>query len=255
VWTIFSIIGVQIKADLGLNETQFGLLVATPILTGSLTRIVLGVWTEQYGGRLVFPRPDAADGGGGVALTFATTYPMFLSRRSASGSPAARSSSASPMSRAGTPRRSRARRSASSGRQRRRGGDQVYRALRHGRLWLAGGGAGLGRGARGDGGGVLRHEQGRPGACPAPRRGERRPPSMASQLAPLKNLQVWRFSLYYFFTFGAFVALALWLPRYLIWVYDVDIRSPACWRPAFSLPAAPFAPMAECSPTASARAR
>ncbi len=36
VWTIFSIIGVQIKQELGLNETQFGLLVGTPILTGSL---------------------------------------------------------------------------------------------------------------------------------------------------------------------------------------------------------------------------
>ena len=50
VWTIFSIIGVQIKENLGLSETQFGLLVGTPILTGSLIRLVLGVWTEQFGG-------------------------------------------------------------------------------------------------------------------------------------------------------------------------------------------------------------
>ncbi len=42
VWTIFAIIGVQIKQELGLNETQFGLLVGTPILTGSLVRIFLG---------------------------------------------------------------------------------------------------------------------------------------------------------------------------------------------------------------------
>ena len=34
VWTIFAIIGIQIKQDLGLNETQFGLLVGTPILRG-----------------------------------------------------------------------------------------------------------------------------------------------------------------------------------------------------------------------------
>src|SRR5262245_2989292 len=54
VWTIFSIIGVQIKQDLGLNDTEFGLLVATPILTGSLSRIFLGIWTDQYGGRLVY---------------------------------------------------------------------------------------------------------------------------------------------------------------------------------------------------------
>ena len=45
VWTIFSIIGVQIKKDLGLSDTQFGLLVGTPILTGSLIRLLLGVWT------------------------------------------------------------------------------------------------------------------------------------------------------------------------------------------------------------------
>ena len=53
VWTIFSIIGVQIKQDLGLSDTQFGLLVGTPILTGSLSRIFLGIWTDQYGGRIV----------------------------------------------------------------------------------------------------------------------------------------------------------------------------------------------------------
>ena len=53
VWTIFSIIGIQIKKDLGLNDTQFGLLVGTPILTGSLIRLMLGIWTDQYGGRIV----------------------------------------------------------------------------------------------------------------------------------------------------------------------------------------------------------
>ena len=53
VWTIFSIIGIQIKTNLGLNETQFGLLVGTPILTGSLVRVLLGMWADQYGGRIV----------------------------------------------------------------------------------------------------------------------------------------------------------------------------------------------------------
>lgn len=53
VWTIFSIIGIKIKAELGLNDTQFGLLVATPVLTGSLSRLFLGIWADQYGGRIV----------------------------------------------------------------------------------------------------------------------------------------------------------------------------------------------------------
>ena len=51
VWTIFSIIGVQIKKDLGLTEAQFGLLAGAPILTGSLIRVGLGVWADRVGVR------------------------------------------------------------------------------------------------------------------------------------------------------------------------------------------------------------
>jgi NNP family nitrate/nitrite transporter-like MFS transporter len=54
VWTMFSIIGIKIKSELGLNNTEFGLLVATPILTGSLTRLPLGIMTDRFGGRIVF---------------------------------------------------------------------------------------------------------------------------------------------------------------------------------------------------------
>ena len=42
------------QAELGLNETQFGILVATPVLTGSLIRLPLGMWTDRFGGRIVF---------------------------------------------------------------------------------------------------------------------------------------------------------------------------------------------------------
>src|SRR5690606_23396450 len=78
VWTIFSIIGIQIKKDLGLNETQFGLLVGTPILTGSLIRIFLGIWTDQYGGRLVYTLTMLAAAVATFLLTYATTYPQML---------------------------------------------------------------------------------------------------------------------------------------------------------------------------------
>ena len=52
VWVMFSVIGIKIKAELNLNETEFGLLVATPVLTGSLIRLPLGVLTDRYGGRI-----------------------------------------------------------------------------------------------------------------------------------------------------------------------------------------------------------
>jgi NNP family nitrate/nitrite transporter-like MFS transporter len=54
------------------------------------------------------------------------------------------------------------------------------------------------------------------------------------------NVQVWRFSLYYFFVFGAFVALALWLPRYLIGVYGLDIATAGMVGAAYSIPASGF---------------
>ena len=54
VWMMFAVIGIPIKKMLNLNETQFGLLAATPVLTGSLIRLPLGMWTDTYGGRIVY---------------------------------------------------------------------------------------------------------------------------------------------------------------------------------------------------------
>ena len=67
VWVMFSIIGIPIKANLGLNETQFGLLAATPILTGSLFRLPLGMLTDKIGGRIVF-----------FVLMLSTVIPIWL---------------------------------------------------------------------------------------------------------------------------------------------------------------------------------
>jgi NNP family nitrate/nitrite transporter-like MFS transporter len=53
VWMMFGVIGIPIKQTLGLNATQFGILTATPVLTGSLVRVPLGMWTDRFGGRIV----------------------------------------------------------------------------------------------------------------------------------------------------------------------------------------------------------
>jgi NNP family nitrate/nitrite transporter-like MFS transporter len=67
-----------------------------------------------------------------------------------------------------------------------------------------------------------------------------KPEPLSAMMEPLKNIQVWRFSLYYFFVFGAFVALALWLPRYLIGVYGLDIVTAGMVGAAYSIPASIF---------------
>ena len=53
VWMMFGVIGIPIRESLDLNATEFGLLTAMPVLTGSLVRVPLGIWTDRYGGRIV----------------------------------------------------------------------------------------------------------------------------------------------------------------------------------------------------------
>ncbi len=67
IWMMFAVIGIPIKKELGLNATQFGLLTATPVLTGSLIRVPLGMWTDKYGGRIVF-----------FVLMLSTVIPIWL---------------------------------------------------------------------------------------------------------------------------------------------------------------------------------
>jgi NNP family nitrate/nitrite transporter-like MFS transporter len=77
-WTVFSIIGVRIKQELGLKETQFGLLVGAPILTGSLVRMLLGIWTDRYGGRLVLTATMLAAAVATFLLSHAETRSQIL---------------------------------------------------------------------------------------------------------------------------------------------------------------------------------
>jgi len=70
VWMMFAVIGIPIKQSLGLNETQFGILVAMPVLTGSLIRLPLGMWTDRYGGRIVF-----------FTLMLSTVLPIWMISR------------------------------------------------------------------------------------------------------------------------------------------------------------------------------
>ena len=53
VWLMFGVIGIPIRNELGLNGTEFGLLTSTPVLTGALFRLPLGIWTDRFGGRIV----------------------------------------------------------------------------------------------------------------------------------------------------------------------------------------------------------
>ncbi len=78
VWMMFGVIGIPIKKALDLNATQFGLLMATPVLTGSLIRVPLGIWTDKYGGRIVMTILMALIVPAIYLMSYATAYWHFL---------------------------------------------------------------------------------------------------------------------------------------------------------------------------------
>ncbi len=240
VWTIFSIIGVQIKKDLGLTDTQFGLLVGTPILTGSLIRLVLGIWSDQYGGRIVYSLVMLAAAVATWLLTYAYDYPTFL--LAALGVGIAGGSFSVGIAYV----------------------SRWYDAARQGTALGIFGAGNVGAAVTKFVAPFVMVAWGWKSVAEiwaaalvvmavlfwfttkddpelaARRRSGAKPESMAAMLEPLRNVQVWRFALYYFFVFGGFVALALWLPRYLMGVYGLDIVTAGMIGAAYSVPASLF---------------
>ena len=240
VWTIFSIIGVQIKKDLGLTDTEFGLLVGTPILTGSLIRLILGIWADQYGGRVVYVAVMLAAAVATWLLTFAYDYTTFLIAALGVGI----------------------------------AGGSFAVGIAYVSRWYPADKQGTALGIFGAGnvgaavtkflaplvmvalgwktvadiwalGLVVMAIVFWLGTKDDPELQKRRnaglkPEPISAMLVPLRKLQVWRFSLYYFFVFGGFVALALWLPHYYVGVYGLGIIAAGWLGAAYSIPGSLF---------------
>jgi MFS transporter, NNP family, nitrate/nitrite transporter len=240
VWTLFSIIGISIKQDLGLSDTQFGLLVATPVLTGSVSRIFLGIWTERFGGRVVFPLQMLITALAVWLLTSVQSYGVFL--LAALGLGLAGGSfivGVAYVSRWFEPTKQ----GTALGIF---GAGNVGAAVTNFAapfLVLALGWEGTARIyavalaatavlyfllAKTD---PVQEQRRRSGGQQT---------TLAQQLAPLKNLQVWRFSIYYFIVFGAFVALASFLPRYYVGAHGLELTSAGFLAGLFSLPGSVF---------------
>lgn len=60
--------------------------------------------------------------------------------------------------------------------------------------------------------------------------------TLMERLSPLKDIRVWRFGLYYFLVFGGFVALAQWLIPYYVSAYAMSITMAGLMASIFSLP-------------------
>ena len=240
VWTIFSIIGVTVKQDLGLSETQFGILLATPILTGSLSHVLLGIWASQYGGRVVFTATMILAAAAVWLLSTVSTYPMILVAGLGIG--LAGGSSAIGITYV----------------------SKWYSKEMHASVLAIFGVGNIGAAVANFGAPFLLLALGwkttvqaysmvllivaiaffvatKNDPVTAARKAKGEKPSGALvELEPLKKLQAWRFAIYYFFVFGAFVSLALWLPRYLMGVYNLDIKTAGILAAFCILPAGVF---------------
>ena len=238
VWVMFSVIGVKIKTELNLNETEFGLLVATPILTGSLIRLPLGILTDRYGGRIVYfiqmlsvvvPTwllSYATEywqylllglfigvAGGSFAVGIAYTSAWFSKERQGTAMGIFGAGNAgSSLTKFIAPLIIAASATASW-----RAVPQVYAVamlVMAVLFWF------------------LTTED------PLHRKdaAARRQPTLGEQLRPLLDVRVWRFGLAYYFVFGAFVALALWLPKYYVGEYGLPLATAAFLTILFDLP-------------------
>jgi NNP family nitrate/nitrite transporter-like MFS transporter len=77
-WALISPLAPGLREELDLTVVQQSVLVALPVLVGSLGRIPVGALTDRYGGRVLFPLVSLATAAPVLALTLADTYPLLL---------------------------------------------------------------------------------------------------------------------------------------------------------------------------------
>lgn len=54
VWTLYSVMSIELTHRLGLSGTQIGILLSAPIITGALLRLPIGVLCERYSSKTLF---------------------------------------------------------------------------------------------------------------------------------------------------------------------------------------------------------
>jgi NNP family nitrate/nitrite transporter-like MFS transporter len=249
VWVMFAIVGLPLRTQLGLTDSQFALLAAIPILSGSVLRIPMGMLTDVVGGRrmmaglALFTAIPAfwistADG-----YTELVVLAFFLGMAGTSFSvgipwvsawfPASRQGAALGVFGAGNV------------------GASITKLLAPSLVTLVAAG-GLAGGLVPGGWRFVPFAYGiimvltaimvlllTPRVDPMPGRGR----SFRSLAAPLAFLRVWRFGYYYMIVFGAYVALTLWLPKYYVDVYGTSLGTAGLLTSLFIFPASLLRPV------------
>ncbi len=231
IWMMFAVIGIPIKDMLSLNETQFGLLIAMPVLTGSLIRLPMGMWTDRFGGRIVFFILMLSTVIPIWLISYATAYWQFLVLSLFVGV----------------------------------AGGSFTVGIAYCARWFPKNRQGLAMGIFGAGNtGAAVTKLVAPLIVVAfgwtyvpqayailmlitaiifwfftftdPSHKVESAVTIKQQLAVLKDPRVWRYSQYYSIVFGGYVALSLWMTKYYIAEYGFDLKMAALMAVCFSLP-------------------
>ncbi len=249
VWLMFAVIGIPIQKELGLTDVQFFWLGAIAILSGSIWRLAFGILTDRVGGKVMF-----------TGLLLFTAIPTYFVSQATSFNELmvlavlvglagnsfnvgiSWNSAWFPKNRQGV-----ALGTFGAGNV----GASVTKMIGPALIALVP--------AAGVAGGLI------PGgwrfvpvlytvllvAMAAAvwflspkidrRPGKGRP--VIEMLRPLREMRVWRFSLYYVVVFGAYVALSLALPKYYMAVYHLELGLAAMLAALFIFPASLLRPL------------
>jgi len=219
VWTLYSIIGIKLKPSLNLSATEFGLLLAAPIFTGAIFRIPIGFLAEKVSCRNLFFWQMLIAVPPLFYLPYVETFQEYILLGFILGL----------------------------------SGVSFTIGIRYVTDWFDTKQQGFALGVFGAGntGAAITlvlvpfivDDYGWQNIGPVYGIGmlimaiifrlfapeiskyyqEKKTFDFDFHLAPLKDVKVWRFGLYYYFVFGSFLALILWLPQYYMVAYKLSL--------------------------------
>lgn len=249
VWLMFGVLGIKIRDEFGLSDVQLSWITAVAVLNGSVWRLPAGIAADRWGGRKVFVAMLAFTAIPAYLVSTATSYGVLLVYAFLVGFAGNSFSAGIAWVSAWWP-------------QNRKGfalgifgagnvGASVTKFI--GPAMIAAVPAGGILFGIIPGGwrsvpvvyaillavmalvtwfGTPRHDH-------TPGQGR----TVKQLLAPLKQMRAWRFSLYYAVVFGAYVALAAWLPKYYVDVYGLSLAKAALLTALFIFPASLLRPL------------
>ncbi len=249
VWLMLGILGLKIRTELNLSPAQFDWLLATAILAGSLPRLNFGIWADKYGGRRVMTLTLLFTAIPTFCVSQVTSYEALLACAALFGLAGNAFTVGIAWNSAWFPNRTKGTALGVFGAG--NVGASVTKFLAPALLATIP--------AAGFFGGAI------PGGwrfvpivysvllvtmaaavwflTPAVDRCPGRGRSMGEVLAPLKHIRAWRLSLYYVVVFGAYVALAAYLPKYYVDVYGLPIATAGYLTALYIFPASLLRPL------------